>query len=82
MDLLGSYGSDAESDASDDEQQPPQNAGRAILTAAALSPDKFDVHAPPQTTGLNRRGLFAALPPPRGKTDGMPDGEGRKEGGR
>ncbi|GAQ91514.1 hypothetical protein KFL_007980060 [Klebsormidium nitens] len=82
MDLLGSYGSDAESDASDDEQQPPQNAGRAILTAPDPSPTDFNEGAPSQITGLTRKGLFSALPPPRGKSDGMPEEKWRKEGSR
>lgn len=77
MDLLGGYDSDADGDASDNEQQPPQNAGRAILTAPGPSPANNEENGPPHTAGLSRRGLFAALPPPKAKADGTPGGEGR-----
>ena len=83
MDLLGNYGSDADSDASDDERQAPQNAGRAVLTAPSPSADKLKVGGPSlPPTGVTRAGLFAALPPPKGRADGLHEGEPRKEGGR
>lgn len=80
MDLLGNYGSDAESDASEEEETQQNNAGRAVFIVPGASSNHSEALSEPESkAGVSRTGLFASLPPPRSKGNGLEEDSVGKE---